>query len=454
MEHVNNDMDDLFRKAGEQYPLKSTESDWEGVLGKLKSETLADQQSVSIINANGKTKRRRWALLLLLIPISVGSVILYNSEIKKHPGTSIKTSEMPALVNKRTERQLQKESNQKTNPISQPVTPNPLSRNPSDLVKGPSSPGQSRAVQSQKNGRSSKRESSSHQVIAQRIPGAKKNGVNPATGSLTTSNGSQDVLASAQETKTGLLPASGAVASTISSSASSQKTAAGVETNPAIKASATDSVAGVTAAKRETVKQKSVKGFYVGLLFGPDWTSVKFQSVHQTGYSFGVLAGYRFSKHVAVESGFLLDRKFYYSTGEYFNTSKTGIPVYEPVNSVTGNCFMYEIPINFRYDFSLGKNHSFFANAGLSSYFMKKETYSINFQGRPNAWNYPDTSYYNSTNNLFSILQLSAGYERAIGPRTNIRVEPYIKIPLQGIGIGSMPIASAGIYFGITYSLK
>lgn len=38
MEHVNNDMDDLFRKAGELYPLKTSESDWDGVLGKLRDE--------------------------------------------------------------------------------------------------------------------------------------------------------------------------------------------------------------------------------------------------------------------------------------------------------------------------------------------------------------------------------------------------------------------------------
>ncbi len=70
------------------------------------------------------------------------------------------------------------------------------------------------------------------------------------------------------------------------------------------------------------------------------------------------------------------------------------------------------------------------------------------------TWTYPDTTYKNSTNNIFSVMQLSAGYERMIGQKTKIRVEPFVKIPLQGLGIGSMPISSAGIYFGITYSLK
>jgi len=39
MEHLENDMDDLFQKAGELYPLKTTGSDWDAVAGKLQNET-------------------------------------------------------------------------------------------------------------------------------------------------------------------------------------------------------------------------------------------------------------------------------------------------------------------------------------------------------------------------------------------------------------------------------
>ena len=38
MEHLENDMDDLFQKAGELYPLKTTGSDWDAVVGKLQKE--------------------------------------------------------------------------------------------------------------------------------------------------------------------------------------------------------------------------------------------------------------------------------------------------------------------------------------------------------------------------------------------------------------------------------
>ena len=35
MEYLNDEMDDLFRKAGEHYPLKTSDSDWDAVLGRL-----------------------------------------------------------------------------------------------------------------------------------------------------------------------------------------------------------------------------------------------------------------------------------------------------------------------------------------------------------------------------------------------------------------------------------
>jgi hypothetical protein len=49
---------------------------------------------------------------------------------------------------------------------------------------------------------------------------------------------------------------------------------------------------------------------------------------------------------------------------------------------------------------------------------------------------------------------LSGGYERAIGEKTKIRIEPYVNIPLQGVGTGSLPISSVGFYLGISHSFR
>jgi hypothetical protein len=115
---------------------------------------------------------------------------------------------------------------------------------------------------------------------------------------------------------------------------------------------------------------------------------------------------------------------------------------------------MFEIPVAIRYDFISRNNHGFFAKAGLSTYLMKKENYNYlvdngGVQGSHNA------TYDNGLqNNIFSIVQLSAGYELAISRKTKIRFEPYVKIPMQGVGVGSMPISSTGLYLGISHSFR
>jgi len=50
----------------------------------------------------------------------------------------------------------------------------------------------------------------------------------------------------------------------------------------------------------------------------------------------------------------------------------------------------------------------------------------------------------------FSVVNLSVGFEQKIGRIGNLRLEPYLRIPLKGMGTGSLPIMSAGLNIGIT----
>lgn len=110
---------------------------------------------------------------------------------------------------------------------------------------------------------------------------------------------------------------------------------------------------------------------------------------------------------------------------------------------------MFEVPIDFRYNLAQNKKELFFATAGLSSYFMKKESYNYDEAAWGSIWPAMKT-YTNSGNNLFSIINLSVGLEHKINKSISLRINPYLKIPLKGLGIGSIPITSSGINIGIT----
>ena len=58
-------------------------------------------------------------------------------------------------------------------------------------------------------------------------------------------------------------------------------------------------------------------------------------------------------------------------------------------------------------------------------------------------------SYKNVTKYFAATVDISAGYENKIGKFTSMRIEPYLQIPLKGIGVGSMPVMSAGLHVSI-----
>jgi hypothetical protein len=198
--------------------------------------------------------------------------------------------------------------------------------------------------------------------------------------------------------------------------------------------------------KKATAKSKGGHG-YIGLTGAPDISTVKMQATDGVGTTWGLLLGYAFNSHWAVESGVYLDRKKYYTAGEYY---KGETQPNMTLQSVYGSCHMWEIPLNVRYNFNPGSKITWFATAGASSYLMTIQEYYYQFEGTP--W-IKDWSTSVHANYLFSIINLSGGFEQRIGRIGNLRIEPYLRIPLSGIGTGRLPIMSAGLNIGITHQL-
>lgn len=202
-------------------------------------------------------------------------------------------------------------------------------------------------------------------------------------------------------------------------------------------------------------KQPSPKGghyFYTGFTVAPDVSFIHFQKTSPIGIGGGILLGYHFNNRLSVETGLLFDRKNYYTSAKHFDKSK--IPFFNNnpgavLHSVSGDCNMFEIPVNLKYSFLLKNKNSMYAIAGLSSYLMGHEYYDFDYTqwgaeysgGRP---------YDNHNKSWFSIINLGLGYERKLGSKTNLRIEPYVKVPVSGAGTGNISITSTGLYLGLT----
>jgi hypothetical protein len=442
MEHLENDMDDLFQKAGELYPLKTSGSDWDAVAGKLNEEGFGGQSAMPVMNKRATRNKRRWLLVLLLIPFGLGSIV-YFAPSKKQPIASaaihVKSNEIRKSDAPSIKQEIQSEKI-KTDPTHR-IDANKTS------------------VQKERSNSSTQKQFFNASAINNHnkinTDPANKNRVVPVSGvSLVTgqslftnstvsenSVNNQNFLAQTLAIKPLSLTASGANEIIVVKG----KALTSASTGPL------NIVSPATNAKANKIS--SNKGFYVGFLAGPDLSTVKFQSVKQLGYSLGALIGYRLNKHISFETGLLWDKKFYYTDGKYFSKDQLYVPPSAYILNVNGNCNMFEIPISLRYDFAHSTRYGFFITAGMSSYLMKKQNYTALVSNSSMQWPSSFSSDY-SSNYFFSIIQLSAGYEYSINDKTKIRIEPYVKIPLQGIGIGSLPISSTGIYLGITHSFR
>ena len=196
---------------------------------------------------------------------------------------------------------------------------------------------------------------------------------------------------------------------------------------------------------------KEEKGWYAGIISGIDLSSIHFKSM-KTGASKGLIMGYAFNNKWSIESGLLWDNKRFHDDGSYFSpagyTPTSGIRIV----AVNGSSRLYELPLNVRYVI-IPQNHSLFATAGVSSYFMKREKYDYEYtqNNQPGGHNY--LTYNNASKNWFSVLNISIGYAHKLGAIGSIRVEPYLKLPFKNLGVGNMPIMSTGLNVGFTRTL-
>lgn len=193
--------------------------------------------------------------------------------------------------------------------------------------------------------------------------------------------------------------------------------------------------------------------FYAGMLMGPDFSTVKMQKSNGLGYNFGILLGYKISPKWQLESGVLINHKTYYSDGEYFNIEKSYLPQHTLISKVDGYCNMFEIPVNIRYNISQKNQSSWFATAGISSYLMNKEDYNITYS-RYNVEYTGNKVYYNGANNWLTAVNASVGFEKAVNQKLHLRIEPYLRLPLKGMGTGRLPISSGGLNLGASYPIK
>jgi hypothetical protein len=120
---------------------------------------------------------------------------------------------------------------------------------------------------------------------------------------------------------------------------------------------------------------------------------------------------------------------------------------------------MFDIPLNIRYDFAVKGRYKgdfryrWFISTGVTTYYKMREKYKDNYDNPHDpAIKYRDWKT-ESGSFKFSQVNVSFGAERKIIDKLSLQVEPYVKVPLKGVGFYNLNLISVGSFISIRYKL-
>ena len=470
------DIDDLFRRASDKYPLRTDSVDWDKMAAALERDPTP--AGFDGTGAGDKRRKRRFFWLLLILPLGGAG---YYTWFQTGHGPNHPTIAVVAAPDNRQGAGVQENTIQKAGQRDISAANGEQAgkgdavgqmKDGDRRVKGTDG-GQVKSADGQVKGTDGGQVKSAdgHLKGADGHLAGSKGSLNPNTGARSgdpDAGGIRSDLAGGRPGKGGKILTGGAVGT--KQSYIERTTQSYVEVQPLSLKWAADmqrahiandyrltvEVAAPPAAKQpDPVKKKPKASYlYAGIIGAPDLSTVKMQSIKGVGTTFGILLGYAFNERWAIETGVYVDRKKYYTDGEYFDTTHVRMPAYyHDLLNVNGTCYMWEIPLNVRYNFNPDGKTKWFGTAGLSTYLMSKEQYTYEYKKSSGAIYYNNWNIKQPSRYPFSIVSLSAGFEQGLGRVGNLRVEPYVRLPLQGIGTGKLPIMSAGVNIGITRRL-
>jgi hypothetical protein len=200
-----------------------------------------------------------------------------------------------------------------------------------------------------------------------------------------------------------------------------------------------------TKEKKQGLNKKFNNNFSVGFSAGPDISSTGLNHIGKVSINYGIGVSYNLSGRFTLHTGFYVAEKLYSAGKNDYQLPAGSTSNY--LYYITANCKVYEIPMTVSYNFDKHKSHQWFVGGGLSSYLMKKESYEYYYKYPSGYIDSKSWSISNQNQHYFAILDISGGYQYSFNKKLSLTTEPYLKIPLVGVGAGKVKLHSAGILF-------
>jgi hypothetical protein len=422
----NNEFESLFQRASEHYPLNTDSANWNAVLEKLEKEG----------NQKGLLLKKRLFYLLILLIVSILSAFLMH--LYKNGQDQSKNLIVPTLKE-------QKESETKmlkkiTDAVYEKVI---------DSIQQKELNKKENIVATLNKNNFTEKTNSNYSTTNQTVQ------LKPSTPQLPPQN-NQSMVSINQD------PLNSATQKSSTNSVSNSKETKTVLENQTdlVEVVAKNSCEDSNATKEsnqlsnnaQLIKIKKApfkKYFYTGAMYATDKSSINFEASKGSGHSMALVLGYQFSKRFSIETGIHIEKKEYYTKGEHFD--KSILPATGKILWIESENKLIEIPVSLKTDFLNNQKHQLFGSFGISSFLVNNESYE--YEEEINGVIQSEyVEFTKNTSNLFATVNMSFGYEYKIKNKFRLRIEPYLNLPLSGIGKSKEPVLSKGIYFGLLYN--
>ncbi len=193
--------------------------------------------------------------------------------------------------------------------------------------------------------------------------------------------------------------------------------------------------------------------FGVRLMMAPDINTVGSANPFALGDSYGVLFEYQFINRLRVQVGAVRTVKKYVSgPADYYNPIGFWTYGVKPA-TIEADCKILDLPLNVRWDAIRRSRYDLFINSGLSSYLMLNERYDYKYAPPNDNNTHLKQNWEKSrgSDHFFSTFNLSVGYERQLKKGFTVQIEPYLKLPIKGVGFAAVDIYSTGLLISGKY---
>lgn len=205
-------------------------------------------------------------------------------------------------------------------------------------------------------------------------------------------------------------------------------------------------------ASSEEVKSGARYKLAVGAAVSPDFSSTRpAPRLNEIGKSYGVFVEFQPLSKWRISTGvFKADKVYSAGRGDYSPPLYYGWPDGVEPTSTDAACDVLDIPLTAGYRLIDGRKTSFWLSGGISSYWMLSESYQYHYDDY-NGYRLEGWWGENENRHPFSVISLSFSVETFLTQTVSLKVEPFFKAPLAGVGYGKVNLYTSGAFFSIRY---